>query len=572
VQSKIASIYMGENVELATLQNGAITNAKGQEQLRQALYMEPQIEKVVPGVTVFGGFAFVNFTLIEGKDGLIVYDAGENLSEGESLLEEIRKVSDKPIVAIIYSHSHYVHGTSAIVGDAHDVLIIGHPKVNANADSRGSSYYEEMSPLQKSRAGQQFARLLPKTGPMAAAGANIIVGRSGYRPVNTPVEDGQRMTVAGVEMVFYTSYGSDTDDCLTVHLPQHGVVLNNLFWPFLPNIYTLRGAKFRDPAEWHKGLELIRDLQPDALINTHAKTIRGASAVNEALGNFIDTLRAILDQTLRGILHGLGPDDLRTFVRLPRHLAELPYLAETYGELAHYGPYIYNHALGWFDGDAATINPLSKSEEADLLVQAMGGARLVLEKARSAFAAKQFSWAAQLVNYLYRMTPSDRAVRSLKADVLEQMGRVTPAQTTRNWYMSQARALRGDLIIPQLAFLDEAILSGWSAADTMSHYRVRVDPEKSADKDVMVAMSIADRGVRHAWHLRRGVVEFIEDVDAYRRAPHHEIRSTLSNWLKFFSCRISQNEFLSNCVVAPGDEDSIGAFFASFDDLGQTIV
>ena len=138
--------------------------------------------------------------------------------------------------------------------------------------------------------------------------------------------------------------------------------------------------------------------------------------------------------------------------------------------------------------------------------------------------------------------------------------------------MSQARALRGDLIIPRLVFLDEAILSSWSAADTMSHYRVRVDPEKSADKDVIVAMSIADRSVRHAWHLRRGIVEFIEDVDAYRQAPNLEIRSTLSNWVKFFSCRISQKEFLSNCVVAPGDEEAISAFFASFDDLGQTIV
>lgn len=572
MRTKAPSIYMGDQVELTTLPNGAITNAKGQEKLRQTLYTEPQIETVAPGVTVFGGFAFVNFTLIEGKDGLIVYDAGENLLEGESLREEIRKISDKPIAAVIYSHSHYVHGTSALVKDGDGALIIGHPKVNANADGRGSSYYEETSPLQRSRSGQQFARYLPKTGPSAAAGANIVIGRSGYRPVNTPVEDGQRMTIAGIEMVFYTSYGSDTDDCLTVHLPQHGVVLNNLFWPFLPNIYTLRGAKFRDPGEWRKGLEVIRDLKPAVLVNTHARTIRGASAVDEALNSVIDALRAIMDQTLRGILHGLGPNDLRSFVRLPRHLAGLPYLAETYGEVAHFGPYICNHALGWFDGDAATINPLSNAEEASLLVEAMGGAEAVLAKARSALAARQFAWAAQLVNYLHRLTPADQTVRTLKADILEQMGQVTPAQTTRNWYMSQARALRGEASIARLAFPDEAILSGWPVADTMSHYRVRIDPEKSVDKDVMVAMTIADRNVRHAWHLRRGVVEFIEDVDAYRRSPHHEIRSSLSNWLKFFSCRISRDEFLSNCVMTPGEEAAVGAFFAAFDELGRVTI
>lgn len=572
MHANVGSIYMGQPVELTTLPNGAITNAEGQEKLRQTLYLEPQIETVAPRITVFGGFAFVNFTLIEGEDGLIVYDAGENLSEGERLLEEIRKISDKPIAAVIYSHSHYVHGTSALVQDGSGARIIGHPKVNANADGRGSSYYEETSPLQRSRSGQQFARFLPKTGSLAAAGADIVIGRSGYRPVNTPVENGQRLTVAGVEMVFYTSYGSDTDDCLTVHLPRHRVVLNNLFWPFLPNIYTLRGAKFRDPGEWRKGLEVIRDLKPDVLVNTHARTIRGASAVNEALGNVIDALRAIMDQTLRGILHGLGPNDLRTFVKLPRHLAELPYLAETYGEVAHFGPYIFNHALGWFDGDAATINPLSNVEEANLLIEAMGGAELVLERAKGALAAKQFAWAAQLVNYLHRVAPSDSTVRALKADVLEQMGRVTPAQTTRNWYMSQAEALRGNAIIPRVVFPNEAVLSGWPVADSMSQYRVRIDPEKSADKDVVVAMSIADRDVRHAWHLRRGVVEFIENVDAHARRPDHEIGSSLSNWLKFFSCRIPCDEFLSNCVVAPGEQAAVRAVFASFDDVGRQTI
>ena len=41
------------------------------------------------------------------------------------------------------------------------------------------------------------------------------------------------MTVAGVEMHFFTRFGSDTDDCLTLFLPQRGVVLNNFFWPFI---------------------------------------------------------------------------------------------------------------------------------------------------------------------------------------------------------------------------------------------------------------------------------------------------------------------------------------------------
>lgn len=565
VQPGSAAIYMGAAAATTTLANGAVTNEEGQSKLRQTLYTEPHIEQVAPGVTVFGGLAFVNMTVIEGDDGLIVYDTGENQSEGEHLLTEIRKVSDKPIVAVIYSHSHYVHGTASLIGSDDNVRIIGHPKVNANADGRGSSYFEETSPLQKSRAGQQFGRYLPKSGPLAVAGASIVAGRSGYRPVNTPVENGQRMVVAGVEMVFYTSFGSDTDDCLTVHLPASGVVLNNLFWPFLPNIYTLRGAKFRDPREWRGGLKVMRDLKPAVLISTHARTISDALEVEHALQNAIDALSAILDQTLRGILHGMGPDELRHFVQLPGHLASLPYLAETYGEVSHYGPYIFNHALGWFDGDAASINPILRSEQARRLVDAMGGDEAVLSRVREALAKREFAWAAQLVNYVYQLRPSDRDIRELKADICEHMGRVTPAQTIRNWYMSQACALRGEITIPRLAFADSTVLARGEPAETLDQYRVRIDPNKCPDMDIVVAVSIVDRNVRHAWHLRRGVVEFVEDVVAYRLSPNHEVRTDFHNWLEFFSCRRSLSEFLLQCDVAADARSAVNEFFSAFD-------
>ncbi len=559
------SFYMGAPVEITELRNGALTNAKGQLQKLDTMYAEPQIEQIAPGVTVLGGMAFVNCVVIEGQDGLIVYDTGENLDEGEKLLAEIRKFSDKPVVAIMYSHSHYFHGASALAEGRDGVQIIGHPNVNRNSDARGSSYYEEVLPLQRSRAVQQFARFLPDAGPMAPAGANITIGRSGYLPVNTPVSDGQTLTISGVEMTFYTAYGSDTDDCLTVHLPKHNIVLNNLLWPFLPNIYTLRGAKYRDPREWTAGLELIRDLAPDILVSTHTRVVHGRETVAATLQDAIDALRAILDQTLRGILHGLGPDELRDFVKLPAHLAEQPYQAENYGEVSHYGPYIYNHALGWFDGDAATINPVSKADEAHYLVEAMGGSRAVLQKAREALERKEFAWSAQLATYLYRLEPSDRTVRAVKADALEQMGRVTPAQTTRNWYMTQALALRGEAPVQRLIFPDEAALLRWTPASTMDQFRVRIDPERCPDRPIHLTMNISDKAVRHGWHMRRGVVEFVEDLAARRLTPDVGLDCTHENWVRFFACRIDLKAFLAACSLTHGTMADAEDFFGVFD-------
>jgi glyoxylase-like metal-dependent hydrolase (beta-lactamase superfamily II) len=112
------SIYMGAHVPLTTLPNGAVTNAVAYERLRKTSYIEPEIDTVAPGVTVFGGDGFLNLTMIEGDDGIIVYDTGEYLGDGERFLRQIRSISDKPIVAVLYSHSHYVQGTALLSGMA----------------------------------------------------------------------------------------------------------------------------------------------------------------------------------------------------------------------------------------------------------------------------------------------------------------------------------------------------------------------------------------------------------------------------------------------------------------------
>jgi alkyl sulfatase BDS1-like metallo-beta-lactamase superfamily hydrolase len=495
-----------------------------------------------------------------------VFDTGECLDDGARFRQQIRSISEKPVVAVIYSHSHYVHGTTALVDDPAKVAIIGHPRLNANLGSGGSgNLYAETAPLQISRTTQQFNYYAPERGPDAPAGAHISFGRSGFVPVNMPVEDGQRIKVAGIEMQCFTRYGSDTDDCLTVYLPESGVVLNNIVWPFVPNIYTLRGAKFRDPREWRDALAVIRDLSPTALVNTHARAVKGRERVRETLDYVIDGLNAILDQTLRGILRGLGPDELRDFVRLPKHLAEFPNLAEVYGEISHFGPYLFNHALGWFDGDAATINQLPPREQAARLVEAMGGAARVVELARVAFAANEFAWAAQLVNYVFRLDPQDRDIRRLKADILHKLGHITPAQTIRSWYLSQAAALRGDLRIPLLQFANIRILALADPAESIDQYRVRIDPGKSADLDIVLAIAIADRGTRHALHLRRGVVEFVRNPDDCRRAPEIEVVTDFENWLRFFSCKRSLADFLAAATFRRGDAAAAERFFSAFD-------
>jgi len=560
------TIYMGAPVALTTLDNGAVTNAEAWRRFGATSYLEPTIDRVSSQVTCFGGDGFLNLTLIEGDDGLILFDTGESIADGVRFLSQIRAISDKPIVAVIYSHSHYVHGTDVLIGDGAGVKIIGHANLNANLAMGGTgTAFAETAPLQMSRTLQQFNHYTPKSGPNAAAGAHIAFGRSGALPVNTVVSDGERMTIAGVELEFFTRYGTDSDDCVVVHLPQSGVVLNNAVWPFVPNVYTLRAAKFRDPREWRDALITIRNLNPKALVNTHARAIVGQDQAMSTLDDIIDGLNAILDQSLRGMLLGLGPEDLRTFVKLPAHLAASPNLAEIYGEVSHFGPYLFNHALGWFDGDAASINPLPPTDQATRLVDAMGGSEAVLTRTREAFARQEFAWAAQLINYLYRLDPADGTIRTLKADILEQLGRVTPAHTIRSWYMTQASALRGEIHPPLLQFANPRAMAIAEPADTLDQFRIRIDPEKSASMDTVVAVSITDRSARHVWHLRRGVVEFLRDPDKARRTPDLELACDYDTWLRFFACKSPLADFLARVDLVTGTAAQAEGFFSAFD-------
>lgn len=62
------------------------------------------------------GFAIANSILLEAPEGLIVVDTTESAQAAREVLQEFRKVSNKPIKAIIYTHFHTDHTSGGGVG------------------------------------------------------------------------------------------------------------------------------------------------------------------------------------------------------------------------------------------------------------------------------------------------------------------------------------------------------------------------------------------------------------------------------------------------------------------------
>ena len=281
----------------------------------------------------------------------------------------------------------------------------------------------------------------------------------------------------------------------------------------------------------------------------------------------MDLISLTYDQTLRGILRGLGPDDLRYFVYKPRHLAETSYNAEVYGESSWFPPAVYYYQLGWFDGDVTELWQLPPKEEAARLVSLMGGQEKVVAAANEALEKKEYAWAAQLVNYVYTLDPLDDEVRSIKSQALRNLGQLSMGSIGRAWLISEARALEGKENIPRLVPPKPEIIAQ-SPANFVNYYRVRIDPRRAETTDQVIAFDFGEEG-KACLHIRRGVAEFLSDPAQHYRQPDVTVSLSGKSWAKLY---LNQSGLASlvdagEAKLTKGDIETAAALLELFDAL-----
>ena len=566
------SPYMGGEVELVEAPNGAIANKQILDGVDKVSWLEPTIEQPAEGIWVFGGYGLAPISIIDTDEGLIAFDTGDTKHDGEILLEAIRTVTDKPIRAIIYGHSHTAFGAGVLAEGQEDVQVIGHPNLNAvveaNAKAAGfPAYFPEIGPYLTARGLIQFNAFMPKEGPDAWVVPTTFPEdfELAYMPVNTPVEDGQELTVLGQKMQFFTKYGSDDKVHTTVWLPEREILFTTLLWSSPPQLYSVRGDVFRDPREWIKGLKFNRDLEPEVLISAAAKPVIGKEEIRKRLEGYLDGASFVLDQSLRGILGGKTPDELRHLVSLPEYLREVPNNLESYGEVSSYPPAIYYQSVGWYDNDALNLAPVPPLEEAKRIVPLMGGRSKVLAAASEALDKNEYSWAAQLVNYLYRLNPEDEEARKIKAEALRQMAYVSTGANNRAHLMSQALALEGKVTLPTVIPPAPETIAAFP--DTFVDYmRVRLDPKKSGETDKVLRFDF-EEGASAGLHVRRAIAEFIEAPSEYLREPDILMELSEEAWAKVYLSAEPIRDLIQNgeIKVTKGDAQEAARILELFD-------
>jgi alkyl sulfatase BDS1-like metallo-beta-lactamase superfamily hydrolase len=81
----------------------------------------------------------------------------------------------------------------------------------------------------------------------------------------------------------------------------------------------------------------------------------------------------------------------------------------------------------------------------------------------------------------------------------------------------------------------------------VNYHRVRIDPIKAQNTDAMIRFEFTDASnTPVALHVRRGVVEYIEDPDRYFRKPDFTIALTRETWAKLYLSEATVQQLVAN--------------------------
>ncbi len=468
-----------------------------------------EVIEVTDGVYVAIGFGLANCILLEGDDGVVIVDAMESVEAAVPVKEAFSKITSKPVKAIIYTHYHpdHTNGATVMAGD-------DNPDIYSHATT--VYYMDRIATITREttyrRAMRQFGTMLPEGGLVnAGIGPRLEFDESKTLGMLTPSKafsgDRLNLEIAGLKLVLVHAPG-ETPDQIIIWMPEKKVLLpaDNYYKSF-PNLYAIRGTAYRDVKRWVASLDKMRALEPEYMVPQHTRPVTGVEEIYQILTNYRDAIQFVHDQTIRWMNKGLTPMEIVEKVKLPPHLARQPYLHEYYGTVAWSVRAVFDGYLGWFGGNATDLFPLPLKERARRFAGLAGGDQALLERARQAVAGQDYQWALELTDQLLLLNPESAEARRLKAAALKALGSRQIAATARNYYLTQALEVEGQLHIGMMKIPDKSLLTELQVGDIFDAMAVKLDPEKSMDVDTVAGFRFPDTGEAFSVHVRRGVAE-----------------------------------------------------------------
>lgn len=471
---------------------------------RQAiLNMAYGLYEVVPN-TIYQvrGFDIANITFVKSKTGWIVFDPLTAAESAHAALEFVNKTLGKrPIVAIVYSHSHADHfgGVRGIIDDHNvktkKIAIIAPSGFMEHAISENIYAGNAMS----RRLYFQYGLLLPKS-PFGhvdqAIGKNIAYGTFGLIPPTRFIKkDYETVTIDGIIMEFQNTPGTEAPAEMNTYFPQF-----KAFWAAenitstIHNIYTLRGAMVRDPLAWseHINKALYRyGKQATVMFASHTWPRWGNTRIQDVMRTQRDVYAYLNNRVLHLANKGVTINQIHHEFSLPESL-KAKWAAHSYhGSEAHNSRAVINRYLGYWDANPATLIPLSPNDSAPLYVEMMGGSEKILNKAKTLYTEGKYLYAIEPLNKLVYAEPQNIYAKDLLADCYEQIGYQNESSSVRNSFLAAAFELRNG--IPNKVtskIINKEILKSIPTKLLLNSFSIMLDSNQIKDQNMLMNLII----------------------------------------------------------------------------------
>ncbi|HYB39695.1 MAG TPA: alkyl sulfatase dimerization domain-containing protein [Mycobacterium sp.] len=478
---------------------------------KQGLY------EVVPGIYQVRGFDISNITFIEGATGIIVIDPLVSTEVAAAALGFYRAHrGDRPVVAVIYTHSHVDHFGGVLGVTSQAEVDAGRVAVLAPEGFLEHAVQENVfaGPAMTRRATYMYGALLER-GPFGQVGCGLgQTPSTGEVAVITPTVDiratGETHTIDGVETEFQMAPGSEAPAEMHFYFPRfRALCMAENATHNLHNLLTLRGALVRDPHAWSgyltEAIDTFAD-RTDVLFASHHWPTWGRKRIVEFLSLQRDMYAYLHDQTLRLLNQGHTGVEIAEMLQMPPALEKAWHTHGYYGSVSHNVKAIYQRYMGWFDGNPARLWPHPPQALAARYIDAMGGIDRVVELAKTAFNDGDFRWAATLLDHAVFADDNHAAARALYSDTLEQLAYGAENATWRNFFLTGATELRDGNVGTATQVASPSLLSGLTPEQIFDSLAISVNGPRAWDLDLAVDITFADLDANYRLTLRNGVL------------------------------------------------------------------
>lgn len=477
--------------------------------------------KVTDRIYQVRGYDLSNITFIQGDTGWIVFDPLISQETARAALELLHKhVLARPVVAVVYSHSHVDHygGVRGVVDEA-DVRS-GKVQILAPEHFAEHAVSENLiaGPAMSRRAVYMYGARLPRNVQGSVGGGlgmTTSTGSVGFIPPTREVKrTGEEIVVDGVRMVFQMTPGTEAPAEMNTWFPQFSALwMAENSCSTMHNILTLRGAQVRDAQKWAAYLQESLETwgaQATVKFQAHHWPRWGSTRIVRDLAQQRDMYKYMHDQSVRLMNMGYTGEEIAELMQLPDALGKVWGNRDYYGTLRHNTRAIYQRYMGWYDGNPANLNNLPPEEVAPRYVEFMGGADEVLRKGTISFEKGDYRWVAEVMKHVVFAQPNNAAAKGLLADALEQMGYQAESGAWRAAYLQGAWELRHGL--PTVSAANSSspdILKSMTPAMIFDYLSVHLNAGKVEGKRYGINITLTDMQEKHGLWVENSVLHAV---------------------------------------------------------------